>query len=312
MLTMEQVIAIIGPTAVGKTKVGIDLAKHLSTEIISGDSMLIYRGMNIGTAKPDIAERSGIRHHLIDIRGANDEYCVVDFQKMAGELIYRINSQQHIPILVGGTGLYVKSLLEGFKFSPIAGSDQLRNRLTELVKVHGNEYLHNMLAKVEPVVAARLHPNDQRRIIRALEIHFTGEDVPNEAKSSELIYDAVVIGLTMDRQKLYDRINQRVDLMIRSGLVEEVDALLKTGVSPGAQSMQGIGYKEIVLYLQGKVELPAAIDKIKQATRNFAKRQLTWYRKMPYTCWVDVDNYKNHATLMEYIYNHIAGKFNRE
>ncbi|MBP2655298.1 MAG: miaA [Firmicutes bacterium] len=310
---MNRLIAIIGPTAVGKTKVGIDLADRISTEIISGDSMLIYRGLDIGTAKPDISERRGIIHHLIDIRSANEEFSVVNFQEMAADLIADINAQGRIPIIVGGTGLYVKSLLEGYQFNPVPGNDEIRERLTTLADHHGNDFLHAILAKKLPDVAARLHPNDRRRIIRALEVHLRGDKVSADAKSSNgLVYDTAVIGLTMNRSELYSRINQRVDDMISAGLVEEVAVLIKKGISTEAQAMQGIGYKEIALYLNGELELPLAIDKIKQATRNFAKRQLTWFRKMPYIHWVDIGDYDNHNEIMAYIYSYVAGKFNLE
>ncbi|MBP2642250.1 MAG: tRNA dimethylallyltransferase [Firmicutes bacterium] len=310
---MDRVIAIIGPTAVGKTKVGIDLAKKLSTEVISGDSMLIYRDMDIGTAKPDDTERAGIIHHLIDIRAPNEEYSVVNFQEMSSGLIHFFNEKNKIPILVGGTGLYVKSLLEGYKFNPVPGSEELRERLTQLAAIHGNKYLHTMLMSVRPDIADRLHPNDQRRIIRALEVHQQQQAAPIKAKSPKgLIFNAAVIGLTMERNKLYERINQRVDLMIQSGLISEVAGLLKNGVPPNCQAMQGIGYKEIVLYFQGELTLPEAIDKIKQATRNFAKRQLTWFRKMPYIHWVDYEDFQNWEETMEYIYKVVAGKFNLE
>lgn len=308
---MESLIAVIGPTAVGKTKVSIDLAKMLNTEIISGDSMLVYQEMNIGTAKPSNDEQSNIAHHLIDILDPQAEFSVVDFIGLASQHITAINAKGKIPILAGGTGLYVKALLEGYRFNPTPGDDKLRAQLDDLAKEHGNQYLHDKLAEVSPDTAARLHPNDLRRIIRALEIFYLSGDTVSQNKHTDqynLLYDTAVVGLTMERNLLYERINQRVDLMIAQGLVNEVARLLECGIPVNCQAMQGIGYKEIIKYLQKEIDLPTAIDSIKQATRNFAKRQLTWYRKMPYIIWFDVNNFATHNEMMETIYKQIAGK----
>lgn len=308
---MERLIVIIGPTAVGKTKLSIDLAKKLNTQIISGDSMLVYKGMNVGTAKPSMAERDGVVHHLIDILEPSAEFNVVDFQNYAQKLITQINATGHIPILAGGTGLYVRALLEGYRFSQAPSDETLRQKLTTMAEEHGNEYLHSLLAKVQPDTAARLHPNDLRRIIRALEVYYlSGETVSQDKIApSALLYDAAVIGLTMERTTLYDRINRRVDIMIAQGLIEEVATLLQQGVSPTCQSMRAIGYKEIIEHLNGEIDLFTAIDKVKQATRNFAKRQLTFYRRMPYITWFNVENYNNHNNLLEDVYKYVAGKF---
>lgn len=308
---MERLIAVIGPTAVGKTRLSIDLGLKLNTEIISGDSMLVYRGMDIGTAKPTLAERKDLPHHLIDILDPAEEYSVVNFQSQATKLIATLNAAGKIPVLAGGTGLYVKALLEGYRFSPATGDEDLRNSLAALAERQGSAGLHARLAEVAPETAARLHPNDLRRVIRALEVHqLSGETVSTRREASgEPVYDAVVIGLAMDREKLYQRINQRVDAMLSQGLVDEVTQLLASGVSPAAQSMQGIGYKEIAAYCRGETDLPAAVAKTKQATRNFAKRQLTWFRKMPYITWVNVDEFDSYEKMLGYIYSHIAGKF---
>ncbi len=310
---MERIVAVIGPTAVGKTKVSIDLAQMLQTEIISGDSMLVYKNMNIGTAKPDYKERSSVFHHLIDILEPSADFSVVEFKELASKHISTINKEGKIPVLAGGTGLYVKSLLEGYQFNPTPSDEALRQRLDLLAKEHGNQYLHDTLKSVLPEVAARLHPNDLRRVIRALEVFYLSGDTVSQEKlidQQELLYNAVVIGLTMDRELLYQRINQRVDMMIEGGLVNEVSLLLKNGVSPNCQAMQGIGYKEIIRHLQGEMSLAAATDSIKQATRHFAKRQLTWYRKMPYITWFDVNDFNDYDSMVETFYKLIAGKFN--
>lgn len=307
---MDKLLAVIGPTAVGKTRLSIDLALRLGTEIISGDSMLVYRGMDIGTAKPDLAERRGVAHHLVDILDPAEEFSVVEFQEQAGALVAAIHSRGLIPVLAGGTGLYVKALLEGYNFNPVEGSEAFRAELAELAAKHGNEYVHAMLGAVLPEVAGRLHPNDLRRVIRALEVHrFSGDKVSQEKTEAGLVYDALVIGLTMDRAELYARINRRVDAMIAGGLVEEVAELLAAGVPRSAQAMQGIGYKEIARYLAGDGDLPQAVERIKQATRHFAKRQLTWYRKMPYIVWVDAGEYQCYEKMLAYIYRVAAGKF---
>ncbi len=308
---MEKLIAVIGPTAVGKTKVSIELAKILNTEIISGDSMLVYKDMNIGTAKPSSDERSNITHHLIDILEPQADFSVVDFTVLASQHITNINQKGVIPILAGGTGLYVKALLEGYQFNPTPSDEKLRIQLDDLAKKNGNQYLHDRLAAVSPDTAARLHPNDLRRIIRALEIYYLSGETVSQNKLMEqhiLLYDTVVIGLTMERKLLYERINQRVDLMMSQGLLNEVEKLLNRGISANCQAMQGIGYKEIVKYLQKEIDLATAIGSIKQATRNFAKRQLTWYRKMPYIIWFDVKNFDTTNEMMETIYKEIAGK----
>lgn len=310
---MERIIAVIGPTAVGKTKVSIDLAKMLHTEIISGDSMLVYKDMNIGTAKPNSSEKSNIPHHLIDILEPYADFSVVEFTELASKCITTINLQGKIPILAGGTGLYVKALLEGYQFNPTPSDEKLRMRLDYLAKEHGNQYLHDKLAEVVPEAAARLHPNDLRRVIRALEVFYLSGDAVSQNKLIEqhkLLYDTAIIGLTMDRSLLYDRINQRVDMMINQGLVDEVARLLESGIPANCQAIQGIGYKEIVKYLRKEIDLPTAIDDIKQATRHFAKRQLTWYRKMPYITWFDVNDYITYDDMLENIYMQIAGKFN--
>lgn len=307
----ERLIVIIGPTAVGKTKLSIDLAKEFNTQIISGDSMLVYRGLDVGTAKPSLAERDGVVHHLIDILEPAAEFNVVDFRNYAQKLITQINNTGHIPILAGGTGLYVRALLEGYRFSQAPGDEVLRQKLTNLAAEQGNEYMHTLLAKVQPDTAARLHPNDLRRIIRALEVFYVSGETVSQDKTAptELLYNAAVIGLTMDRARLYERINRRVDIMVEQGLVDEVARLLQQGVLPGCQAMRGIGYKEIIEHLCEGKELATAVEQVKQATRNFAKRQLTFYRRMSYITWFDVDKFGNYNNLLEAIYKYVAGKF---
>lgn len=306
---MKRVVVVLGPTAVGKTRVSIDLAKELNTAIISGDSMLMYRRMDIGTAKPDERERQGIPHHLVDCLEPTDSFTVVDFQQQAGRLIEELNGVGQIPIIAGGTGLYVKALLENYQFSETESDTELRAQLEQLALEKGNLHLHAKLAEIDPAAAARLHPNDQRRIIRAIEVASISGQSVSQQKEPELVYDAAVIGLTMNRERLYQNINLRVDQMLAAGLVEEVAALLAEGVPLETQAMKGIGYKEIAAYLTGVVDKETAVNNLKQATRNFAKRQLTWYRKMPYIQWFEVDQYPDYDKMLIDIKGYVAGKF---
>ncbi|MCI2116019.1 MAG: tRNA (adenosine(37)-N6)-dimethylallyltransferase MiaA [Acidaminococcus sp.] len=281
----QKLIVIAGPTATGKTACGILLAQRLQGEIISGDSMLVFKGMDIATAKPTPEERAAVPHHLIDICEPGDKYTVVDFQQRAGALIREIHARGHLPIVVGGTGLYLKALLENYHFSDVQESQTLREKLSRYADTYGNAALHAKLAEKDPETAARLSVNDRRRVIRALESIEGGGTVSRD-RDSQFPYDAFVFGLTMPREILYDRINRRVDLMMEAGLLKEAEHFYKAGISLDAQSMKSIGYRQAVMYFQGKYTLEECVDKIKQATRNFAKRQITWYKKMPYIHWL--------------------------
>ncbi len=308
----EKLIVIIGPTAVGKTELSLELAKKMSTEIISGDSMLVYKGFDIGTAKPTLLEQKSVQHHMIDILNPEQEFSVTQFKAYAQGHIQDINRKGKIPILAGGTGLYVKSLVEDYVFNETPGDEVYRRELETLAEKQGKEYVHDMLRAVDPKTAERLHVNDFRRVIRALEVYHMGGELISQDKAmledGKLAYDAVVIGLNRERSHLYERINQRVDLMIDSGFVEEVHALLKAGVPRTCQAMKGIGYLDIIGYLDGLISLDAAIENIKKSTRHFAKRQLTWYRKMPYIHWYDVEAY-NSKELLKIVFQDIAGEF---
>ena len=308
----EKLIVIIGPTAVGKTELSLELAKKMSTEIISGDSMLVYKGFDIGTAKPTLLEQKSVEHHMIDILNPEQEFSVTQFKAYAQEHIQNINRKGKIPILAGGTGLYVKSLVEDYAFNETPGDEVYRRELETLAEKQGKEYVHDMLRAVDPKTAERLHVNDFRRVIRALEVYHMGGELISQDKAmledGKLAYDAVVIGLNRERSHLYERINQRVDLMIDSGFVEEVQVLLKAGVPRNCQAMKGIGYLDIIGYLDGLISLDTAIENIKKSTRHFAKRQLTWYRKMPYIHWYDVEEYSP-KELLKIVFQDIAGEF---
>ncbi|SHK42900.1 tRNA dimethylallyltransferase [Selenomonas ruminantium] len=295
MQEKERLIVILGPTAVGKTDLSIELAKELDTEIISGDSMLFYKGFDIGSAKPTVAERQGIAHHLVDNLEPWENFNVTDFVREAQAVITDLNRQGRIPIIAGGTGLYIKALLEGYEFNETADHSGFRQEMTALAEEKGRDYVHGLLAKADPQAAAGIHANNLRRVIRALEVaHFGGEQISKTKASQEndaesLCYDACVIGLNRERQGLYARINQRVELMFAAGLEEEVRKLLAGGVTRDMQAMQGIGYKETAAWLNGEMSREEAVDLIQKSTRHFAKRQLTWYRKMPYIHWYMAD-----------------------
>ena len=308
---MDKLIVVLGPTAVGKTALSIALAKRFSTEVISGDSMLIYRNMDIGTAKPSIEEQDGVVHHLVDIIEPTESFDVTTFIEMARAKIREINERGQVPILAGGTGLYIKALLEGYQFNVTPQNEAFRQEMETVAREQGVEELHRRLAEVQPETAARLHPNDIRRVIRALEVATFGGETVSQEKDDETacLYDVAVIGLTSERSLLYERINQRVDQMMADGLLDEVKGLLESGVPADAQSMKGIGYKELVAYLDGKCTLEEAVDEIKKGTRHFAKRQFTWYRKMPYIDWYEVKTKKDIIGIEKEIAKKLTGKF---
>ena len=277
----ERVLVILGPTATGKSHCAIEIAKKFHGEIISGDSMLVYRDMNIGTAKPTAAELAAVPHHLVNILPPEASFSVVDFKEQAQRLITEINQRGHLPIIAGGTGLYIKALLEDYAFNSVSEDNELRQRLTREAQEQGPEALHKRLAELDSEAAERIHPHNVRRVVRALEAALNGEQV-NQYGASESPYDALVVGLEMERGALYERINRRVDIMLEQGLEQEVRELLSRGLSPHCQSMQSIGYRQMVWYLHGTMDYEQAVEKLKQATRNFAKRQITWYKKRPY------------------------------
>ena len=293
----EKVLVILGPTATGKSHCAIEIAKRYQGEIISGDSMLVYRDMNIGTAKPSEEELAAVPHHLVNILPPEASFSVVDFKEQAQRLITEIYGRGHLPIIAGGTGLYIKALLEDYAFNSVAENSELRQQLTREAEQQGPEALHARLAALDAEAAQRIHPNNVRRVVRALEAALSGEQV-NQYGASESPYNALVVGLEMERAALYERINKRVDLMLEAGLEQEVRDLLAHGVSPECQSMQSIGYRQLVWYINGSMDYAQAVDKLKQATRNFAKRQITWYKKMPYIQWLKLDAEANYANVV--------------
>ena len=284
----KKVLVILGPTATGKSHCAVEIAKKIGGEIISGDSMLVYRGMNIGTAKPSADELRAVPHHLVNILPPEAEFNVVDFKNQAERLITEITDRGKLPIIAGGTGLYIKALLENYTFNKADKVSAVRQELEEFLQSQGKEALYERLCRLDQKAAANIHMNNTRRVIRAIESALQGETV-SQSNSGELVYDALVFGLNMQRDALYQRINERVDLMLQQGLEAEVRQLLQQGVPAACQSMQSIGYRQMVWYLQGDMTYEQAVDKLKQATRNFAKRQLTWFRKMPYINWLQLE-----------------------
>ncbi|OIJ09985.1 tRNA (adenosine(37)-N6)-dimethylallyltransferase MiaA [Anaerobacillus arseniciselenatis] len=286
----EKLVVIVGPTAVGKTKLGVELAKKLNGEIISGDSMQIYKGMDIGTAKVSEEEMQGIRHYLIDIKDPTESFSVAEFQQLVKPLITEVNDKGKLPLIVGGTGLYVNSVIYDYHFPDVPTDLEYRQTLEVFVETHGSVALHEKLKDIDPISYDLIHPNNYRRVIRALEVfHVTKRTIHDYQKDQpqESEYDLVVIGLTMERQLLYDRINKRVDIMVEDGLIEEARKLFDNGVK-NCQSVQAIGYKEIYQYIEGQLTLEEAVELLKRNSRRYAKRQLTWFRNKMDIDWFEI------------------------
>ncbi|MNC20851.1 tRNA dimethylallyltransferase [compost metagenome] len=303
---------LLGPTAVGKTRLSLELAAAYNAEIISGDSMQVYRGMDIGTAKITTAEMKGIPHHLIDIHDPEDAYSAAEFQEQGKRLIEEISARGKLPFIVGGTGLYIESLCYGFRFSEAVADEAFRSEMDAFAEEHGAEALHARLTAVDPASAARLHHNDRRRIIRALEIHHQTKVTLSAAQADqkkESPYELCLIGLTMDRKILYKRIEDRIDQMLEQGLIQEVQGLLDKGYTRSLVSMQGLGYKEIAAYLAGELTQDDAVILLKRDTRRFAKRQLSWFRHMKEIQWIEDFNEQNYSENLAKIREIISHRF---
>ena len=291
---MNKLVAIVGPTASGKTSLSLELAEYLGTEIVSGDSMQIYRGMDIGTAKPNSAEMRGIVHNMIDIADVSEKFTVYDFIKRAKDHISRIHAGGKIPVIAGGTGLYIDGLLTNTQFDEYESSSELRAELEDRADREGLEILYAQLAQSDAAYAQKISPNDRRRIIRALEVYaLTGKPQSEHIAASRLMpsdYDVLIIGLAYsDREVLYSRINARVDEMMRQGLEGEVRACWEAGLEEAPTASQAIGYKEFYPYFRGEMSLEEAVDRIKISSRRYAKRQMTWFRRNPAINWIEID-----------------------
>jgi len=289
----NKILVLAGPTAVGKTALSIELAKKLNGEIISTDSMQIYKYMDIGSAKITTEEMDGIKHHMIDVTTPDKPFSVVDFKNMAQPIIDDLLSKDKLPILTGGTGLYINALTCNMNFTDATNDEAYRLELEELAKEHGDIYIHNMLKDIDPVSYESIHPNNRKRVIRALEVYkvtnkpFSSFNAGEDFYKSK--YDVHYYVLNMDREKLYQRINKRVDIMFEKGLLNECIKLKENGYNSLMQAMQGIGYKEVLMYLENSISLEGATEMIKQGSRNYAKRQLTWFRKDPRAIFLNKD-----------------------
>lgn len=308
-MTKQPIIVVLGPTASGKTALAVELAKLYNGEVVSADSMQIYKGMDILTAKPTDHEMQGVRHHLIDFLVPETDFSVADYVKLANNAIDDIVNREKLPILAGGTGLYINSLIDNIRFDETTGDKELREKLFNIAKEKGNHYLWNKLFEVDEISALAIHENNVPRVIRALEVYEkTGERLSEHKKNSRLEqsrFNPVMIGLTFsDRQLLYDRINKRVDIMISDGLVNEAEEIYKNRALYTAH--QAIGYKELIPHFSGQASLEDCIEKIKQETRRYAKRQLTWFRRDERIFWIEADKYKNIVEILEKIKKHIA------
>lgn len=306
----ERLIVIIGPTGVGKTKLSIELAKRFSCEIISGDSMQVYKTMDIGTAKITKEEMNGVPHHLINIKEPTESFSVAEFQQLVRNKITEITNKGKIPMIVGGTGLYIQSVLYDYQFPQAPSDEQFRQQMENTVVEKGKDWLYKQLAQKDPESAKRIHPNNIRRVIRALEVfHCTGKTMSEYEKADKpsLLYETALIGLTMEREQLYERINNRVDEMITNGLVEEVKRLYDQSIRD-CQSIQAIGYKELYRYFDGEWTLEKAIEQLKQNSRRYAKRQYTWFRNKMDVQWYDVSKLQTNEKIIEETSRYIEGK----
>ncbi|WP_099192037.1 tRNA (adenosine(37)-N6)-dimethylallyltransferase MiaA [Tepidibacter mesophilus] len=305
------VVFIAGPTAVGKTDLSINLAKELNGEIISADSMQIYKYMDIGTAKITEEEMCGVKHYLIDEVEPNVEFSVVDFQKRAQKYIDEIYKNGKMPIIAGGTGLYINSLIYEMDFTKSRGNTKLRDELRKEADKYGVEYLHNKLKKLDEKSAKRIHPNNVKRVIRAIEVCLEGKekigDFKNDVKFNEDYYPILII-LNRDREYLYERINKRVDIMMDQGLLKEVNKLLEMGYDEKMTSMQAIGYKEIIKAVKQEYSVEDAIELIKRDSRRYAKRQITWFKRYDFAKWIDLDNFSSQDEAKSLILSYIEGK----
>lgn len=302
---MNKVIVILGPTGVGKTGLSIILAKKLKTEIISADSMLVYRHMDIGTAKPSETELNTVKHHLVNILDPAEKFSAGMFREKASEIIGGLHAESRIPLVAGGTGLYIRSLTRGLFEGPDA-DEELRDKLKEEEKSHGRGHLYNKLKTIDPEAAGKIEANDLRRVIRALEISLKEKRKISDCHRSSTVpsnYDFIKVGLSRNREELYSMIEERVDRMMEDGLLEETERLLK--MAPDRTALQALGYKEMALYIHEEVDLQEAVRLTKKRTKMFAKRQYTWFKKEPGIAWVDISGVMNSNEVFTKVINNV-------
>ena len=298
-------LIVAGPTATGKSDSAVELALRMNGEVISADSMQVYRGMDIGSAKVTVGEMRGVPHHLIDCADPSENWNVVRFQKEARRAVQDIASRGRLPILCGGTGFYIQALLYDIDFTQMEENTPLRDRLSALAAEKGPEAVHALLLEKDPASAAAIHPNNLKRVIRAIEfMEESGGSIAAhnlQQRERESAYRSVFFVLTMDRARLYERIDRRVDIMMERGLVEEVARLRAMGIQRDSTSMQGIGYKQVYGYLDGEYDLEEAVRLIKRDTRHFAKRQLTWFKREKDVIWTDLDRFENRQQMWDHM-----------
>ncbi len=286
---MIPLLVIAGPTASGKTALAIEIAKKIDGEVVSADSMQVYKNMNIGTAKPDEAEMAGVPHHLLDVISPDTDFSLEQFTRLAHAAIRDIHARGKVPILAGGTGLYIDTVVENRPLSENSFDPAVRERLEKEWETKGGESVYALLSRLDPEAAASLHPNEKRRILRALEIYYTTGETKSAhlQKKSEKIYDYFVFALELPREILYNRINRRVDAMLEAGLLPEVEKIHASLRGKKRTALQGVGYKELIWYLEGRATKQEAVALLKRNTRRLAKRQMTWFRANPAIQWLD-------------------------
>lgn len=305
-------VILTGPTAVGKTNLSIQLAKKMNMEIISADSMQIYKFMDVGSAKVTEDEMNGVKHYLIDEVTPDYSFSVSEFQERANDYINQIVKKGKLPLVTGGTGLYLNSLIYNMDFAKSDADNELREMLRLELEENGIDYMYEKLKSLDEEAANRIHKNNTKRVIRAIEVCMSGKkmsDFSNDLKLNEK-YEPIIIVLNRDREHLYRRINKRVDIMISQGLEDEVKTLLNMGYSSDLVSMQGIGYKEVIKYLNNEYTYEEAIEIIKRDSRRYAKRQLTWFRRYENAKWFDLDNYNDEKILLDDVISYIEKKVN--
>lgn len=306
----QEIIVICGPTAVGKTKYAIETALHMDGEVVSCDSMQLYKYMDIGSAKPTAEERRRVKHYLVDEIEPTEAFSAARYQKLAKGAIEEIFAKGKTPVIAGGTGLYLSALLYDMDFSAPPGDTAFRDSLYKEAETYGPAWLHKKLEEADPEAAKRIHPNNIKKVVRAIEAASLGEKVKDFASDLKLTsdYNARLIGLARDRQQLYDRINQRVDLLMEQGLCDEVKGLMERGLTESDISMKGIGYKEIIGYLEGRYDLAEAVDLVKKNTRHYAKRQLTWFKRYKDMQWFNISEYDSDESCLEEIFKWLEKK----
>lgn len=305
-----QLAAIVGPTAVGKSALSIEVASRLGGEILSCDSMQVYRGMDIGTAKVSSGEQAIVPHHLIDIADVNEDFNVARYQALAQRIIEEVQGRGKLPILVGGTGLYYQAVVDDYQFYPIESKQKVRQKWHNMIEAEGLAAAHLHLMSIDPDYAGKINANDEKRIVRALEVYeLTGVPFSRQQQRKIDTYQLAVVGLEMERKELYQRIEQRVEQMLDTGLVGEVEALIAEGCDLRSNAMQALGYKQAIWYLNGFLSYKEMVEEIKVETRRFAKRQLTWFKRDRRIHWIKVTKQDCPKILVENILNYLEGQF---